>query len=208
MKKLRFYDLFYIFIIASVFGWCLEGVGSIVIDHLLLNHSALVLGPINAIYGFGAIFLTLILYKRQTSPLWQIFLISFIACSFLEYFMSWGMELVVGFPAWDYSNFFLNINGRICLAYSLIWGLLGILWIKYIYPFVQKLIVKMNPKVGKVLLYILIVFLAFDTLLTTVSVMRAHALDKGIPPQNGFEAFLDKTFNRNYLKNMYGNNWE
>ena len=76
------------------------------------------------------------------------------------------------------------------------------------YPFVQTLIAKMNPKVGKVLMYFLIVFLAFDIILTTVSVMRAHAYDKGVPPQNAFEKFLDHTFNRDYLKNMYGNNWE
>ena len=208
MKKLRFYDLFYIFLIASVFGWILEGVGSIVIDHLFLNHSALVLGPINAIYGFGAIFLPLILYKKQKASWGEIFLISFISCSILEYFMSWGMEFVIGFPAWNYSKFFLNINGRICLLYSMLWGFLGIVWIKYLYPFVQKLIAKMNPKVGKVLMYVLIVFLAFDIILTTVSVMRAHAYDKGISPQNAFEKFLDHTFNRDYLKNMYGNNWE
>ena len=55
---------------------------------------------------------------------------------------------------------------------------------------------------------ILIIFLIFDIILTAFAVMRAHSFDKGIEPHNSFEKFLDKTFNRDYLKNMYGNNWE
>ena len=206
--KLKFYDLFYIFIIASIFGWVLEGVGSIIVDGMLINHSAVVIGPINAIYGVGACALTLLLYSDRDSSILKIFLISFIGCSILEYFMSFGMELVLGFTAWDYSAFFLNINGRICLLYSLLWGLLGVVWIKYIFPFVQKLIGKFNPKKGEILLKVLIVFLIFDILLTCSAVARAHAKDKGIPPQNAYEKFLDRTFNSKYLKNMYNNNWE
>ena len=208
MKELRFYDYFYIFIIGSVFGWIFEGIGSIVIDHLLLNHSALVLGPINAIYGFGACFLTLMLYKKQKANVLEIFLISVIGCSLLEYFMSWGMELVIGFPAWNYSKFFMNLNGRICLQYSLMWGVLGVVYIKYIFPLLQKFIEKINPKWGNIIMKILIIFLIFDIILTAFAVMRAHSFDKGIEPHNSFEKFLDNTFNRDYLKNMYGNNWE
>ena len=208
MKKLRFYDYFYIFIIGSVFGWMFEGLGSILIDHILLNHSAVVLGPFNAIYGFGACFLTFLLYNRKQAHVLEIFLVSVIGCSLLEYFMSWGMEFVIGFPAWDYSNFFMNINGRICLLYSLMWGVLGVIYIKYIFPILQKFIAKINPKWGDIIMKILIGFLIFDIILTCFAVKRAHDYDKGIEPQNSFEKFLDKTFNRDYLKNMYGNNWE
>ena len=208
MKKLKFYDYFYMFLIGSVFGWILEGVGSIVVDHMLINHSALVIGPINAIYGVGACVLTAMLLKYKNSSYIVTFLIGFIGGSVIEYFLSFGMELVLGFTAWDYSDFFLNINGRICLLYSCMWGVLGIVWIKLLYPFVQKLIDKIPRKIGQKLIGYLIVFLLCDIALTASAVVRAHACDKGIPPQNSYEKFLDKTFNSAYLKNMFSNHWK
>ena len=61
------------------------------------------------------------------------------------------MELVLGFTAWNYSNMFLNINGRICLLFSMFWGFLGILWIKFLYPQIEKALNKLNPKRIKLL---------------------------------------------------------
>ncbi len=196
------------FLIGSVFGWILEGIGSIVIDHMLINHSALVIGPFNAIYGVGACALTAALLKFKDKNIFLIFIIGFIGGSLIEYIMSWGMELVLGFTAWDYSSFFLNINGRICLVYSCIWGVLSIVWIKYLYPLMQKLIDKINPKLGQKLIVYISIFLAFDVMFTAQCILRAKACDKGIAPQNSYERFLDKTFNSAYLKNMFSNNWE
>ena len=208
MRKLKFYDYFYMFLIGSIFGWILEGIGSIVIDHMLLNHSALVIGPFNVIYGVGACVLTAALLKFKDKNLLILFLIGFVGGSIVEYFMSWGMELVLGFTAWNYSKFFLNINGRICLAYSCIWGVLSIVWIKYLYPLMQKLIDKINPKIGQKLIVYISIFLAFDVMFTAQCIIRAKACDKGIAPQNGYERFLDNTFNSAYLKNMFSNHWE
>lgn len=44
-------------------------------------------------------------------------------------------------------------------------------------------------------------------LLTYSAVERAKAKDLGISPQNVYEEILDKTFNRDYLTNMFNNNW-
>ena len=208
MRKLKFYDYFYMFLIGSVFGWALEGIGSIVIDHILLNHSALVIGPFNIIYGVGACVLTASLLKFKDKNIFLLFLIGFIGGSLVEYVMSWGMEFALGFTAWDYSKFFLNINGRICLVYSCIWGVLSIVWIKYLYPLMQKLIDKISPKIGQKLIVYISIFLVFDALFTIQCIVRAKAYDKGIAPSNSYEKFLDKTFNSRYLKNMFGNHWE
>lgn len=206
-NKLTPYYLFWIFLIGSILGWVLEFFNTLIMDHTIINHSALVIGPINAIYGFGACLLTAALYHYQRSSAWQIFLVSFFWGSVLEYICSWGMELVLGFSAWNYSNMFLNINGRICLAYSLIWGFLGILWIKYIYPLFIKFIDSWNYEKGKKLSYILGIFLIFDVALTASAVVRAKEWERGIPADNVYEDILDHTFNRDYLKNMYSNSW-
>ena len=132
MKKL--YELLYIFIISSICGYFIEFVWSLVTKGIFINHSAVVIGPFNFAYGICGVALTLLLYKYKDESYLKIFLLSFIGGSILEYIMSWGMELVLGFSAWDYSDQFLNINGRICLLFSIFWGLLGILWIKHVLP--------------------------------------------------------------------------
>ncbi len=206
-NKLSFYYLFWIFLIGSVAGWVIEFFYTLIFSHVLINHSALVIGPLNVIYGFGACLLSALLYRFQDKELWKIFVVSFITGTVLEYICSWGMELVLGFTAWDYSNDFLNINGRVCLVYSLMWGFLGIIWIRYIYPWLIKVIDLGNYEKGKKLSIILLIFLTFDTFLTFGAIIRAKEKERGIAPSNMYEKILDQTFNQDYLKNMFSNSW-
>ena len=53
----------------------------------------------------------------------------------------------------------------------------------------------------------LAIFLILDMLLTYSAVERARANERGIPPQNMYEEILDETFNKDYLTNMFNNNW-
>lgn len=205
MKKA--YNLFWIFIVGCVVGWIIEGIYTFICHGLIINHSALVIGPFNVAYGLSACLLSALLVKYQNDNYIKIFLVGFLGGTVLEYIMSWGMELVLGFTAWDYSKHFLNINGRVCFTYSVFWGILAIFWIKLIYPCLIKLINKFNYHKGKKVMIGLIVFLIFDLLLTISAIYRARELEKNIPPRNWYESFLDKTFNKEYLKNMYNNSW-
>ena len=206
MKKL--YDLFYIFIITSVCGYFIELIWTFLTKGIFINHSAVVIGPFNFAYGICGVVLTLLLYRFKDESYLKIFILSFIGGSILEYIMSWGMELVLGFTAWDYSDKFLNINGRICLSFSIFWGLLGILWIKILYPPIEKLLEMISPNIYKTVAICLFIFIILDILLTISCVNRARAADQGIPPNNSYESFLDNTFNSKYLKNMFNNNWK
>ena len=204
---LNFYYLFWIFIVGCVVGWLIEGAFSLIRYQELVNHSALVVGPFNVAYGLSACCLSMLLHKYRDDGLLKIFAIGFVGGSIVEYIMSWGMELVLGFTAWDYSNKFLNINGRICFTYSLFWGLLAIVWIKYIYPYMIKQIKKIDIDFGKKVMKFLIIFLILDLILTFSAIERARRKEDGIPPSNSYEVFLDKTFNQKYLHNMFNNNW-
>ena len=113
----------------------------------------------------------------------------------------------MGFTAWNYSQKFLNINGRVSLFYSLCWGILGVLFIKVIYPWMLNLIQSINKNVGKKIIVGMSVFLVFDLLLTFSAVDRAREKEMGLPPNNVYEKVLDKTFNEAYLRNMFNNNF-
>ena len=191
------YYLFWIFIIGCVVGWCIEGVFSLIKWKEFINHSAVVIGPFNVAYGLGALVLTALLFKFKDDKIWKIFLIGFIGGSILEYIMSLGMELVLGFTAWDYSRKPFNINGRICVRYSLFWGALGIVWIKYIYPWLIKFIDKIDYDVGKKLAIWLSVFLLFDGILTGVAIIEQDKKKKVLKQNINMKKYLIKLLIKN-----------
>lgn len=206
-EKISFHDIFYIFLFGCFFGWIVEGIWSYLKRGILINHSALVLGPFNVVYGISAVVLTLCLFKLKEKKNIQIFGISFAIGTVLEYIMSFLMEKLVGFVAWNYSKKPFNINGRVCLMYSIFWGILGVIWIKLIYPKVKQLIDKFNKKYSNKIMIAMIIFLMFNTALTFAAVQRGKEYEKGIPPQNKFEEKLDKYFSIEYLNNMFNNRW-
>lgn len=206
-EKMSFHDLFYIFIFGCFIGWIVEGIWTLLKKGLLINHSALVIGPFNLVYGIGSIILTLVLYRKKNRSWFEIFSISFFAGSVLEYTLSYFMELVFGFVAWNYRSKPFNINGRICLIYSLFWGVLGLAWIKLIFPFIKKVINNLNKKESKKLMGIIIAFLVFDSVLTLMAIDRGKKYEQDIPPQNKIEEVIDEYFGVDYLNNMFNNRW-
>ncbi len=207
-KRVNFYNMFWLFIFASILGWIIEVIWSFYKRGYFINHSSVVIGPFNMTYGICACFLTGILYKLKDKSIFTLFITGFIGGSIIEYCLSLFMQLVLGFTAWDYSKYFLNINGRICLKYSIFWGILSVFWIKFIFPYIQKLIAKINNKYNKIIVISFTIFLLLDLMLTMSSVVRAREFDKHIPPQNKYEEFLDKKYNKEYLTNMFNNRWK
>lgn len=82
----------------------------------------LVYGPFIPVYGGGACFLTVVLYKLYKLNDTLIYVISAVVGASFEYFCSWFQETVFGTVSWDYSDTPLNFNGRTNLMYALIWG--------------------------------------------------------------------------------------
>ncbi len=206
-KKMSFYELFYIFIFGCVFGYVVEVLWSFYRHHIFINHTALVIGPFDIVYGISAMVLSLTLYKYRNGNFFKLLFKAFIIGTVLEYLFSLTMEKISGFVAWDYSDYFFNINGRVCLRYSIFWGLLGVLWIKYVYPMVAAFISKFNKVKASYLMYFLIVFMIFDVFLTFDAVDRAKEFEKGNPPRSRYEEYLDNHFGVEYLNNMYNNRW-
>lgn len=64
-----------------------------------------------------------------------------------EYLVSFVFETIFGIRWWDYTNEFLNLHGRICLMFSLIWGIGTVLFIKLFYQPLQKIIQKIREKI-------------------------------------------------------------
>ena len=147
-KDLCFDKIVWIFMISCIVGFLVETLWCLIKHGYIESRQSLVWGPFSVAYGMGAVVLTLALYKVKDAPVWKVFGVSFIVGTITEYICSLGQQIVFGSVAWDYSNMPFNLNGRICLLYSVFWGILGIFWIKDIYPRMAKWILKIPNKMG------------------------------------------------------------
>lgn len=134
--ELPFHTVFFMFMVFSFVGWCSEVVYvGILTEHKFVNRGFLH-GPICPIYGCGGLvilFLPKILYTTWI----PLFIASMILCSAVEYFASWILEKMFHTLWWDYSHYKVHINGRICLLNAVLFGLMGVLAIHYVIPYVM-----------------------------------------------------------------------
>ena len=132
------------FIVYSFFGWIMESVLKTVLQKKPVN-SGFLYGPFCPIYGFGAIIMFIFLQGFKERPI-LLFIIAFFVLSIWEYIVGWMLEKIFHTKYWDYTENKFNIKGRVCLMNSLFWGFLGVVFIRYIHPFiVEKIdIIKIN----------------------------------------------------------------
>lgn len=154
------------FIIYSFIGFVIETLFALFMYNVLESRQSFLYGPFCGIYGVGAAIMIMFLNKYFNKNNHILFLGGFIVGSVVEYLISLIGEMMLNVRWWDYSNRFLNINGRICLLYSIFWGLLAIYLMRVINPRVDKLInwlkTKININVAKTLTLITTILLFID----------------------------------------------
>lgn len=155
-------------IIYSFFGWILESVLKTIYQKKFVN-SGFLNGPICPIYGFGAIIMELCLSSLRDKPI-ILFITAFLLLSLWEYIVGYLIEKIFKTKYWDYSNLRFNIQGRVCLKNSIYWGLLGLIFVKWVHPFIES-IVKLIPI--NTLFYIDIIIgvvILIDTIITIIQI--------------------------------------
>ena len=204
-KGISIYKLLLVCFIGSFAGVIVELLWCLIRNGHLESRSGLVYGPFNLLYGAGAVALTGCLYKFRNNGAWVSFLGGMLVGSVVEYACSWGQEMLFGSRSWDYSNVPFNLNGRICLLYSIFWGFLGVWWIKDMYPRMAKWILKIPNTVGKTLTWCLTAFFIFNSVVSLAAVGRWSERVEGMAPSNVVEEFLDERFHDARMEKIYAN---
>ena len=200
-----FYKLFWVFFIGCFLGVLVERIWCLVRYGHYEPRVGLIYGPFNLVYGIGAGALTMALYPfRNRSKIFS-FLGGALVGSVVEYACSWFQEMVFGSASWDYSNQPFNLNGRICLLYSVYWGVLGVAWIKDLYPRMAKAILHIPNRVGRPLTALLAAFMLVNTLMTGLTVMRWMERRQGQPPSNAVEAYFDAHYPDARMEGIFSN---
>lgn len=156
------------FFALSFAGWVWEVCFSYIQHGIFVNRGVLH-GPWLPIYGSGSIMILLMLNKLRSKPLLE-FLSAFVLCGFVEYFTALFLEKTHnGQRWWDYTGYFLNLNGRICAEGLLLFALGSIAIVYLVAPLLDNVFRKIKLKVAIPICLALIMFFAFDQIFSAMN---------------------------------------
>lgn len=138
-QKITIKQIIWYLVIFSIIGLIIETIFCYITTGVIESRKGLIWGPFCPVYGVGATILILLLDKYKNS-ITKLFVVGCIMGNIIEYALSYILEAMYGMRFWDYSHIDLHLNGRICIKYSIFWGILAILLIKVVKPFIDKII--------------------------------------------------------------------
>lgn len=104
-----------------LFGWVCEEIFCLISTHQFVKRGFL-FGPICPIYGYAAVALILFFQEYKDKPV-KLFFITSIVFTIFEYVTDYFLQALFATRWWDYTGQFMNLNGRIMLPFSIVWGL-------------------------------------------------------------------------------------
>ena len=205
VKQINKYILiaFWILVIGSVFGFFAEMLYALVYTRTFEIRKGLIYGPFIQVYGMGAL-AYYFLMKTDQDPK-RIFFKGMLLGGALEYLCSFFQELFFGSVSWDYSGLLLNLNGRTCIQYCFYWGIIGVFFLKTVYPVFLKIDKFLDVKGIIIVSYIFMVFIIFDVVISCMATVRQNQRAEGIPPANRVDYFLDRVYPDERLDKIFNN---
>lgn len=206
--SIDFLLLFWIFVSASILGLVLEDVFHVLVYCGYESRAGFVWGPFSPIYGVGAVALTLFLNRFYYTHDLVIFLVAMVVGATLEYGASWMMETFWHAIAWDYTGTFGSINGRTNFFFGVMWGTLGLFWVRFVLPIIKAVQKRFAGKAGKafqIVSWVLVVFMIVDAVMTVLVLHREGQRTQGIPPATQIDVMLDEVFPDEWLQERFHN---
>lgn len=155
------------FFVGAIIGWCWETLWIYVSKGVLANRGVLH-GPWLPIYGTGCIVMMVLKQKIRNRP-GCFFLASMLVCGMVEYITSWALEVVYHTRWWDYSDTFLNINGRVCFVCLLFFGVAGSIIVYVLLPKLKSIAECFSEKTIQITAFILMIVFILDALFSIIT---------------------------------------
>ena len=160
------WSLFSMFLLFAFIGWIWEVVVFLLQTGTFVNRGSLY-GPWIPIYGAGGSMIIVLLSSLRKKPLAEFFAIV-VLCGIVEYFTSWILEEIHGMRWWDYSGYFLNLDGRICAEGLIAFGVLGLMAIYLLAPALDTLFMKINARLLSVVTSALMIAFFIDVVYSQI----------------------------------------
>lgn len=158
VQKITINQIIWYLIIFSILGLLIETIFCYITTGDLESRKGLIWGPFCPVYGVGATILIILLNRYNEKPI-QLFIAGSIMGNIIEYSLSYILEAMYGARFWDYSYLNWNLNGRICITYSIFWGILAVILIKMVKPIIDKIINKIpnNEKINITIIILILI---------------------------------------------------
>ncbi|KFI91892.1 putative ABC transporter permease [Bifidobacterium stellenboschense] len=201
---LDFFNIFWLFTVACVFGLAIETVYHFAMYHgELQDRAGLLWGPFSPIYGCGAVLVTVALNRLWKSNPFLIFCASAVIGGTFEYATSWFMEVAFGITAWDYTGQWLSIDGRTSGKYMVFWGLIGVVWVRWILPRLLALINRIPWKVRYSLTAVCAVLMLVDIVFTLMALDCWYGRMAGLPQDSPITQWFATHYGDAYMANRF-----
>lgn len=194
------YEFLCIFVIYACLGWCTE-VAYAAMDLGKFVNRGFLNGPYCPIYGVGVLIVIGALTPLKHNLL-ILFAGSFLLTSVLEYLTGWILEKVFHNKWWDYSMFPFNINGYVCLKFSVLWGLACSFIMLILHPLVYRFITVFPKAAGFLFLAVFLSAFAVDCLFTVCTILKLNRHLKGIDEIAGLLRELSVEIGENIYENV------
>lgn len=158
------------FIVYAFLGWVCEDIYCGIGKRKFINRGFLY-GPYCPIYGFGALLVIYPLLMVSKHPI-VVFIFGMVLTSILEYITSFVMEKLFATRWWDYSTYPFNINGRICLQNSLLFGLMALVVVYGLHPIVSRFVERIPLGFLVIFLIMFTFFFVIDIVNTVIVLLR------------------------------------
>ena len=197
-----FYKLVLLFAFMALSGAVIETIFMFFKYGYYTNRSSLLYGQFSLVWGFAVVLMNLFLYRYKDSAV-KLFVLGTVLGGTYEYICSAVTERLFGTIFWDYSHMPLNLGGRINLLYCLLWGVVAVVWLKFLYPPLSRLIERLPQRFGVLLCRGFLIFMTVDILLSSAALTRYHERRRLIPPPNKVAEWIDNTYMDGYMANRF-----
>lgn len=169
---MEWYEIMLCFFIYGFLGWCTEVAFAAGKERRFVNRGFLN-GPICPIYGVGVVAVVVLLEPYKNNLL-VLYVASIIVVTALEWVTGFILEKLFHSKWWDYSNMPLNLNGYVCLLFSLIWGVACVAIVKWIHPLIYKGVKILPVWFGTILLIIFGIGILADLYVTVTNILQMN----------------------------------
>ncbi|HIE0087066.1 TPA: putative ABC transporter permease [Clostridioides difficile] len=191
------------FFIYSFLGWTVESIGCSIASKRIINRGFLN-GPICPVYGFGAVIVISLLGRFNNVVI--VFLLGMILTTILEYFTGFILETLFHAKWWDYSDRKFNIKVRVCLKNAIYFGVMSVLIIRFIHPFIKYFVSIIPYRILISMAIITTLWTILDLIVTIITLkkldIKLNLLDDIITDLNDINVKLDK-FDRGEIQALF-----
>ena len=197
--------LVWLFFIGCLLGDITETIFCRITAGVWMSRSSLVWGPFSIVWGFAIAAVTDLLYKYKDRSDRFLFLMGTALGGAYEYLCSVLSEMVFGTVFWDYSEIPFNLGGRINLLYCFFWGFAAVAWFKIFYPVISGWIEKLPICAGRILTWMIVVFMCCNMAVSTMALIRSNERSQGIPATQSWQQTMDERFPDERMEKIYPN---